>query len=103
MLTYFTLATECKPGARKRRRACKDCTCGLREELEGEDRVKREAADKALAAAKEKAAAGVKLTTSDLAEVDFTVAGKASSCGSCYLGDAFRYVYPFIISQNLHR
>jgi len=92
MLTYFTPATECKPGARKRRRACKDCTCGLREELEGEDRVKREAADKALAAAKEKAAAGVKLTTSDLAEVDFTVAGKASSCGSCYLGDAFRCV-----------
>ncbi|RPA95132.1 DUF689-domain-containing protein [Choiromyces venosus 120613-1] len=81
---------ECKPTAGKRRRACKDCTCGLREELEGEDKLKREAADKALAAAKEKAAAGVKLTANDLAEVDFTVAGKASSCGSCYLGDAFR-------------
>ncbi|PWW80219.1 DUF689-domain-containing protein [Tuber magnatum] len=80
----------CKPAAGKRRRACKDCTCGLREELEGEDKVKRETADKALAAAKEKAAAGVKLTVNDLAEVDFTVAGKASSCGSCYLGDAFR-------------
>ncbi|CAZ85502.1 unnamed protein product [Tuber melanosporum] len=81
---------ECKPSAGKRRRACKDCTCGLREELEGEDKAKREAADKALAAAKEKVAAGVKLTVNDLAEVDFTVAGKVSSCGSCYLGDAFR-------------
>ncbi|CUS08498.1 unnamed protein product [Tuber aestivum] len=81
---------QCRPDPGKRRRACKDCTCGLREELEGEDKVKREAADKALAAAKEKASAGVKLTVNDLAEVDFTVAGKASSCGSCYLGDAFR-------------
>lgn len=33
---------------------------------------------------------GVLLTTDDLAEIDFTVKGKTGSCGSCYLGDAFR-------------
>ncbi|KAH0610602.1 uncharacterized protein H6S33_012129 [Morchella sextelata] len=81
---------ECRPKPGKRRRACKDCTCGLKEKLEEEDATQRSAADKALAAAKEKAAAGIKLNADDLAEIDFTVEGKASSCGSCYLGDAFR-------------
>lgn len=81
---------ECRPKPGKRRRACKDCTCGLKEKLEEEDATQRSAADKALAAAKEKAAAGFKLNAEDLAEIDFTVEGKASSCGSCYLGDAFR-------------
>ena len=33
---------------------------------------------------------GVLLTADDLAEIDFTVKGKTGSCGSCYLGDAFR-------------
>lgn len=71
--------TECKPKA-KRRRACKDCTCGLAQKLEAEDKAKRVNADQALA----------KLQADDLAEVDFTVQGKVSSCGNCSLGDAFR-------------
>lgn len=74
-------ATECKPKA-KRRRACKDCTCGLAQRLEAEDRAKRDKADSALAA--------IKLKSEDLAEVDFTVPGKVGSCGNCSLGDAFR-------------
>ncbi|KAL9624882.1 MAG: hypothetical protein Q9160_000929 [Pyrenula sp. 1 TL-2023] len=73
--------TECKPKA-KRRRACKDCTCGLAQKLEAEDRAKRQNADQALNA--------LKLDTDDLAEVDFTVKGKVGSCGNCALGDAFR-------------
>ena len=73
-------APECRPKAGKRRRACKDCTCGLAQRLEAEDQAKRSNADQALA----------KLKTDELAEVDFTVQGKVGSCGNCALGDAFR-------------
>jgi len=90
LATPVQMPLECRPKPGKRRRACKDCTCGLKEQIEDEDSTKRSAADRALSAAKEKAAAGVKLTSDDLAEIDFTVEGKASSCGNCYLGDAFR-------------
>lgn len=75
------IPTECKPKA-KRRRACKDCTCGLAQRLEAEDKAKRENADAALNS--------IKLQAEDLAEVDFTVPGKVGSCGNCSLGDAFR-------------
>jgi hypothetical protein len=70
----FCAATECKPKA-KRRRACKDCTCGLAQKLEAEDKAKRANADQALSA--------LKLQADDLAEVDFTVQGKVGSCGNC--------------------
>ncbi|KAK3170987.1 hypothetical protein OEA41_003071 [Lepraria neglecta] len=71
---------ECRPKTGKRRRACKDCTCGLAQKLEAEDKAKRSTADQALA----------KLKSDELAEVDFTVQGKVGSCGNCALGDAFR-------------
>lgn len=76
LLTIST-ATECKPKA-KRRRACKDCTCGLAAKLEAEDKAKRANADQALSA--------LKLQADDLTEVDFTVQGKVGSCGNCSLG-----------------
>lgn len=90
--------TECLPKPGKRRRACKDCTCGLAERLEAEDAARRAAADAKIAAAATvaapapppKAAAPVMLVADDLAEVDFTVPGKTGSCGNCALGDAFR-------------
>lgn len=75
-------AAACLPKAAKRRRACKDCTCGLAQKLEAEDKKKRQNADSALNT--------LKLGTNDLAEVDFTVQGKVGSCGNCSLGDAFR-------------
>ncbi|KAJ5961321.1 Cytokine-induced anti-apoptosis inhibitor 1 [Penicillium vulpinum] len=73
---------ECQPKTGRRRRACKDCTCGLADKLEAEDRERRANADKELKV--------MKLDTDDLAELDFTVKGKTGSCGSCALGDAFR-------------
>ncbi|KAF4923779.1 Fe-S cluster assembly protein DRE2 [Colletotrichum viniferum] len=84
----LNIPPECAPKAGKRRRACKDCTCGLAERIAAEDAATRAAADAALAAAA--AAAPVKLDTDDLAEVDFTVQGNVGSCGNCALGDAFR-------------
>ncbi|RFU74411.1 fe-s cluster assembly dre2 [Trichoderma arundinaceum] len=78
----INIPAECQPKAGKRRRACKDCTCGLAERLAEEDAAKRTAADKKLQS--------VKLAVDDLAEIDFTVQGKVGSCGNCALGDAFR-------------
>jgi hypothetical protein len=75
-------APECRPKAGKRRRACKDCSCGLKEKLEAEDTERRDQADAALNT--------LQLKDDELAEVDFTVQGKVGSCGNCALGDAFR-------------
>ncbi|KAM0420855.1 hypothetical protein ACHAPT_011385 [Fusarium lateritium] len=82
LLRPINIPPECQPKAGKRRRACKDCSCGLAERLATEDAQKREEADKKLES--------VKLATDDLAEIDFTVQGKVGSCGNCSLGDAFR-------------
>ncbi|KAF9738650.1 electron carrier [Paraphaeosphaeria minitans] len=82
MARPFVQPPECRPKAGKRRRACKDCTCGMKEKLEAEDVAKRATADKTLNT--------MKLGADDLTEVDFTVQGKVGSCGNCALGDAFR-------------
>lgn len=79
-LLISSIAPECRPKTGKRRRACKDCTCGLAQRLEAEDAARRNAADQKLA----------KLKADELTEVDFTVKGKVGSCGNCALGDAFR-------------
>lgn len=57
-------------------------TCGLAARMEAEDKARRAKADKDLNT--------LKLKSEDLNELDFTVQGKTGSCGSCYLGDAFR-------------
>ncbi|PHH73363.1 hypothetical protein CDD82_5521 [Ophiocordyceps australis] len=70
----------CQP--QKRRRPCKDCTCGLAAQFEAQDLARRTKADKTLNA--------LKLDADDLNELDFTVKGKTGSCNNCSLGDAFR-------------
>ncbi|KAL8908616.1 MAG: hypothetical protein Q9207_000704 [Kuettlingeria erythrocarpa] len=78
--TNLVQPAECRPKTGKRRRACKDCTCGLAQRLEAEEEAKRNTADQRLA----------KLKADELSEIDFTVQGKVGSCGNCALGDAFR-------------
>ncbi|KND89559.1 Fe-S cluster assembly protein dre2 [Tolypocladium ophioglossoides CBS 100239] len=72
--------TECQP--QKRRRPCKDCTCGLAAKFEAEDKKRRAEANAGLGA--------LRLNANDLNELDFTVEGKTGSCNNCSLGDAFR-------------
>ncbi|KAK9322253.1 cytokine-induced anti-apoptosis inhibitor 1, Fe-S biogenesis-domain-containing protein [Lipomyces orientalis] len=69
----------CQPTGKRRRKACKDCTCGLKE-LELQEEEARHANQNQV----------VTLTLDDTAEIDFTVPGKTGSCGNCSLGDAFR-------------
>lgn len=82
---------ECLPNAKKRRRACKDCTCGLAERLEAEDAAQRSLQDKVLNGGPTSASASAKMLSTEEMEVDFTIPGKTTgSCGNCALGDAFR-------------
>ena len=77
----------CTVDGQKRRKPCKDCTCGLAERLEEEDRDRRVKADVDLSST---ASNVFKFNADDLNELDFTVQGKTGSCNSCSLGDAFR-------------
>ena len=65
---------ECAPAPGKRRKACKNCTCGLKELEESDNADARK----------------LPVVVLGEDELDFTVQGKSSSCGNCSLGDAFR-------------
>ena len=73
--------------APRRRKACKNCTCGLAEELEAEARASRSVM---LDGSEEGGVKEIDVGRGGVEKMVKVAPKVTSSCGSCYLGDAFR-------------
>ncbi|EST07528.1 Anamorsin [Kalmanozyma brasiliensis GHG001] len=95
------------PGQGKKKKACKGCTCGLRELQEEEDRaaasnvVQLDTEDMDMPGADPAANGGKRTEVTEtiigkdgkpktIKRIQVDTKGATSSCGSCFLGDAFR-------------
>ncbi|GAA5992001.1 hypothetical protein JCM10908_000690 [Rhodotorula pacifica] len=90
-----TLVQRADCDVKRTRRACKDCTCGLREilldEKEQDDLVEAGfAAQPNATAGNASTNGGAATTTTGKKPARKIKSGVTSSCGNCYLGDAFR-------------
>lgn len=76
----------------RRKKACKNCTCGLREMQESDEIVKLDTDTDAPGTRREvdETVVGADGVPRTVRRVQVETRGATSSCGSCFLGDAFR-------------
>ncbi|WFD33629.1 electron carrier [Malassezia cuniculi] len=74
----------------RRKKACKNCTCGLRELQENEEIVKLDSDAPGTRKEVRETVVGPDGVARTVRRVQVETRGATSSCGSCFLGDAFR-------------
>lgn len=74
----------------RRKKACKNCTCGLREMQESDEIVKLDTDAPGTRREVDETVVGADGVRRTVRRIQVETRGATSSCGSCFLGDAFR-------------